>query len=487
MAGRFYLPRSTAFDANGDPISGAKLEFFESGTTTPLDTFSDDALTVANTNPVIADSAGRFGDIFLQQADYKVTLSDADDNVIWTSDPVRADSPKSSDVREVLTTTVLDTSDDGKLVTADATSGAFIITLPAAATAGNGYEVTVQKVDSSTNIVTVDANGAETINGISDLDLPDQYAAAIFRCDGTEWFAYGITPTTATRILDPGFITGLELTNNSGDAEHDIDISAGSARSSDDSGNIILTTGITKRIDAAFAEGTNQGGLDTGTVAADTVYFVWGISKVDGTADGLFSLSDTSPTLPSGFTRQRLLGNVITDGSSNIETGTHIVADDRIGWHYFGSVATTSGSTLGLVDGLPDNISDIELHFDEVSSSSTGTIEIRLGTSSGLEATGYVSAGGNYSTGGQSVGTSTTGLLISNATSASGTYTGVVSIKRSEAASNIWTHSQSLANVGTSNIFSFGGTKSLASALTQISLVVSTGTFDAGTIYIRYR
>ena len=99
MAGRFYLPRSTAFDANGDPISGAKLEFFESGTTTQLDTFSDDALSVPNTNPVVADSAGRFGDIFLQQSDYKVVLSDADDVVIWTADPVRADSPKSSEVR----------------------------------------------------------------------------------------------------------------------------------------------------------------------------------------------------------------------------------------------------------------------------------------------------------------------------------------------------------------------------------------------------
>jgi hypothetical protein len=212
----------------------------------------------------------------------------------------------------------LDTSDDGKLITADATSGAFIITLPAAATAANGYEVTVQKIDSSTNIVTVDANGAETINGVSDLDLTDQYTAATLRSDGTEWYAYAITPTTATRLLPPNFLDGFVVTNNGTDSEHDIDVSAGDARDVDDGGNIVNSSSITKQIDAAFAEGTNQGGLDTGTVAADTDYFVWVIAKLDGTADALISLSDSSPTLPSGFTLKALSTKIRTDSSSNI-------------------------------------------------------------------------------------------------------------------------------------------------------------------------
>ena len=60
MAGRFLLPRATAFDENGNPIPGAKLEFFESSTTTQQTTYSDDALTVPNTNPVIADSIFEF-------------------------------------------------------------------------------------------------------------------------------------------------------------------------------------------------------------------------------------------------------------------------------------------------------------------------------------------------------------------------------------------------------------------------------------------
>lgn len=88
MANRFNLPRITALDSNGDPISGAKLNFYDSGTTTRLDTYSDTALSSANANPLVADSAGRFGEIFLQASDYKVVLTDADDVTIWTADPV---------------------------------------------------------------------------------------------------------------------------------------------------------------------------------------------------------------------------------------------------------------------------------------------------------------------------------------------------------------------------------------------------------------
>ena len=383
MAGRFLLPRATAFDANGDPISGAKLEFFESGTSTQQNTFSDDALTTPNTNPVIADSAGRFGDIFLITADYKVTLSDADDNVIWTADPVRSESPKSTVVVSATTTTTLDASNDGNFIAADATAGAFIITLPAAATAGDGYEVTIMKIDSSSNIVTVDGDGAETINDLSDLDFPDQFSAAIFRCDGSEWFAYAITQTTATRILPPGFLDGFAVTNNSSDSEHDIDVATGTARSDADNGNVILSIAITKRIDAAFAEGTNQGGLDTGTVAADTVYFIWGISKTDGTADVLFSLSSTSPTMPSGFTLKVLLDRVKTDSSSNIINNV-----------FYPELRTKEGpdwTTIGLAAAFPAATSDekqtpfleqwdeIVFFFSLMSGGSNARIDLQIG------------------------------------------------------------------------------------------------------------
>lgn len=84
---RFINPVSQYSDGNGIPLPGSKLSFFEPGTTTPKDTFSDSGLTTANTNPVIADADGRIPDIFLSGT-YKAVLKNSSDVTIWTRDPI---------------------------------------------------------------------------------------------------------------------------------------------------------------------------------------------------------------------------------------------------------------------------------------------------------------------------------------------------------------------------------------------------------------
>lgn len=89
MSDRFFAPRFQAFDNNGDPLPGAKLYFYLAGTTTPAETYSDAAKTQPNPNPVIADSGGRFGDIWLNSAtSYKAVLRTSADVTVWTADPV---------------------------------------------------------------------------------------------------------------------------------------------------------------------------------------------------------------------------------------------------------------------------------------------------------------------------------------------------------------------------------------------------------------
>jgi len=63
VAFRFVEPRTRVGDGITN-FAGAKLFFFDFGTSTAKTTFSDFALTSANTDPVIADSDGLFGDIF---------------------------------------------------------------------------------------------------------------------------------------------------------------------------------------------------------------------------------------------------------------------------------------------------------------------------------------------------------------------------------------------------------------------------------------
>lgn len=118
--------------------------------------------------------------------------------------------------------------------------------------------------------------------------------------------------------MSRGYIDGLILSNDAGDTEHDIEVSVGACRDKDDSGDIELTSAITKRIDASWSAGDGNGGLDTGSVAADTWYHVFAM-MVNGVADACFSTSASAPTMsPGPIYRYRRIGSVLTDGSANI-------------------------------------------------------------------------------------------------------------------------------------------------------------------------
>jgi hypothetical protein len=147
--------------------------------------------------------------------------------------------------------------------------------------------------------------------------------------------------------------------SNGTDASYDIDFTAGTFDFDDQSGQATLSA-ITKQIDAAWAEGTNAGGLDTGTVAADTFYYLFAIyNPTTQTSDALFSASKTSPTLPSGYTKKKYVGTVYTNGGASIwgfyqagnmffYTGNQIIA-------YAGDGSGPTSKTSIFVPGCPPN------------------------------------------------------------------------------------------------------------------------------------
>lgn len=83
-------PYQTTFDANGDPVNGAKINTYLAGTLTPVQTFSDGALTVANTNPIIADSAGRWVAYLTPGVTYKFVITTSAGVAIRTVDNIVA-------------------------------------------------------------------------------------------------------------------------------------------------------------------------------------------------------------------------------------------------------------------------------------------------------------------------------------------------------------------------------------------------------------
>lgn len=67
-----------------DPASGGSLTFYAPTTTTPVNTWSNPALSTLNTNPVVLDSAGRSAvEIWMSDA-VDVVLKDSDGATVWS-------------------------------------------------------------------------------------------------------------------------------------------------------------------------------------------------------------------------------------------------------------------------------------------------------------------------------------------------------------------------------------------------------------------
>ena len=244
MSALFAPPRYSPMSGNGTSYPAAKLYFYETGTTTPKDTYSDAGLTTPNANPVVANADGLFGAIYLGTGDYAVTLKDASNNTLWTVDP-----QSGLGAADTLTTR-------GDLLTRDA----------------SGYS-----------------------------RLPIGTTGYYLASNGTD-------PYWASPIIPRLAIQGLTYANNGSDATNDIDIAVGGAMDSTSARMMVLASALTKRLDANWAVGTNQGGLDTGS-ASDTDYFIWLINRSDtDVTDVLFSTSATAPTMPTNYNYKRLIG-----------------------------------------------------------------------------------------------------------------------------------------------------------------------------------
>lgn len=84
-------------------LPAATLDFYASGTSTRLDTYSnpDLALIHVNANPVVADSGGLFGPIYLQPTAYSVFLKTSAGAAVWNQDPVLAYAGASAGVTDL--------------------------------------------------------------------------------------------------------------------------------------------------------------------------------------------------------------------------------------------------------------------------------------------------------------------------------------------------------------------------------------------------
>jgi hypothetical protein len=81
------IPKWTLLDSDGAPVVGGKFKFYDAGTVTPKNVYSDQARSVVLGTEATTDSRGEVGPIFLDTAaDTKVVAVDSADATLWTID-----------------------------------------------------------------------------------------------------------------------------------------------------------------------------------------------------------------------------------------------------------------------------------------------------------------------------------------------------------------------------------------------------------------
>jgi hypothetical protein len=140
-------PKYTAYDNNGNPLSGGLLEVFLAGTSTPATTYSDVGLTTPNSNPIVLDAGGR-ATVFLSPGSFKYvqrTSLALGATIVWSQDNISSVAPFNVDLD------VVGTAGEA-LVAGDAV---YLSTGSGGTTAGRWYKTDADFVDRSSGAFTV--------------------------------------------------------------------------------------------------------------------------------------------------------------------------------------------------------------------------------------------------------------------------------------------------------------------------------------------
>ena len=151
---------------------------------------------------------------------------------------------------------------------------------------------------------------------------------------------------------------------------------------------------------------------------------------------------------------------------------------------------TTSGTAFDFT-GIPAGVKEVTVLFDACSVSGGNGVYIQMGTSAGINASGYSMSSQVITASGQNfINTFSEGIICQ---ADAETFTGAVRIERLTTSGHYWSVTVHLngkagASSGTSSILG-GGVKNLVTELTQIRLKVersASATFDNGTANIAW-
>lgn len=150
------------------------------------------------------------------------------------------------------------------------------------------------------------------------------------------------------------------------------------------------------------------------------------------------------------------------------------------------SVAITTSGTYVDFTAVPSWAKRVTILFNEVSTNGTSGVLIQLGTSVGVQNTGYVSTGVSIVSTTANNTSSTAGFII-RSTSSTNLLSGRYTLYRLSPTSNIWVGDGVFKALTNTTCIS-GGSKDVGAQLTQVRITTVNGTdaFDSGSVNLMY-
>jgi hypothetical protein len=153
------------------------------------------------------------------------------------------------------------------------------------------------------------------------------------------------------------------------------------------------------------------------------------------------------------------------------------------------AVASTSGTAIDFT-GIPSWVRRITVMFSGVSTTGSSNYQIQIGTSGGIQITGYLVNATQITAAAAASTTSTAGFRFGSSAYNVGTDTfgGMCQICLLDSSNGTWTAFGCIGNSAAAQSYFTAGSKVLSGTLDRVRITTAGGTdtFDAGTINILY-
>lgn len=246
----------------------------------------------------------------------------------------------------------------------------------------------------------------------------------------------------------------------------------------------LVATNVSNTPAGTISASTVQGAINeldsekvplNGTGATGT----WDIS-ISGNANTA-TTANTAETATTATTATNIADEAVSTTAKIVD---NIITPEKLTQKLTQVAAVTAAGTAVDFTGIPSWVKRITVLFSGVSGSGSSNQLLQLGTSSGVEATGYLGSGSGL---GAAAGTlnGTTGFILNTGTASIILHGSVVFHNLS---GNLWTASGVTARSDNASTQTVAGSKSLSATLNRIRIthVNGTDTFDAGTISLIY-